>query len=60
MHADCCTDYAAYQAVVLFLKKEQGVQTRVDSNLRWSPSHLILSDFFFIPFFGTLKSVEHG
>ena len=33
MHADCCTDYAAYEAVVL-LKKELGVQTGVDSNLR--------------------------
>ena len=34
MHADSRTDYAAHQAVV-FLKKEQGVQTVAESNLRF-------------------------
>ena len=46
MHADCCTDYAACQAVVFFKEGTGGTNRgRLESKMETS-SHLILSSFF--------------
>ena len=37
--------------LLFFLKKEQGVQTGVDWNLRWRPHLISFCLHFFIPFF---------